>query len=85
MEVAALRLLGEAESMHVYTTDAVPVAGSPAISEAWLVGKYGQNDEDAVSALKMRAAAEGADAVVGLRMALGGGSVLAYGTAVKFA
>ncbi|MFC9631414.1 heavy metal-binding domain-containing protein [Streptomyces mirabilis] len=78
--------------MDLYTTDAIPVPGGPPIREAWLVAElHPRSDEGAVSALKMRAAAEGADAVIGLRIAMSesegakgfGRSFLAYGTAVK--
>ncbi|MCX4824882.1 YbjQ family protein [Streptomyces sp. NBC_01142] len=78
--------------MDLYTTDAIPVSSSPPIRKAWLVSARDQvSDEHAVSALEERAASEGADAIVGLRIAMSqsesdrgfGWTFLAYGTAVK--
>ncbi|MCX4581978.1 heavy metal-binding domain-containing protein [Streptomyces sp. NBC_01481] len=79
--------------MEIYTTDSIPDSDG-IVEKAWLVTEatnYRGVLDEALAGLKEKALQDGADAIIGLRIAVGqsesvgvrGQSFVAYGTAVK--
>lgn len=77
--------------MEMYTTDTIPSNGAKPVEQAWFVmaqdSPKPSTPESVLALLKEQAAEGGADAVIGVRLVrsdwLGGGTLVAYGTAVK--
>lgn len=53
----------------IYTTDSVPIDGSPPVTHAWPVWTVATDIGQGLESLAMSAASRGAHAVVGLRFA----------------
>ncbi|MEU6200576.1 heavy metal-binding domain-containing protein [Streptomyces sp. NPDC047061] len=78
---------GPGRQIQLYTTDTLPLAGYR-IVRAWFVWMRRNEMEEALNALARNAVIEGADAVIGVRLAVSPASgfsdaYVLYGTAVK--